>query len=49
MAGLFPVDDKACSDQEVNGFHGVLETDGVSRAQNQDVFDVENGPDPLDS
>jgi hypothetical protein len=39
------VDDEACSNQEVKGFHGVLETNGVSRAQNQDVIDVENGPD----
>jgi hypothetical protein len=40
--------DEACSDQEVKGFHGVLETDGLSRAQNQDV-NVEDGPDALDS
>jgi hypothetical protein len=39
------MDDEACSDQEVKSFHGVLETDGVSRAQNQDVVDVESCPD----
>jgi hypothetical protein len=43
------VDDEACSDQEVKGFQDILETDGVSRAQNQDVVNVENGPDAFDS
>jgi hypothetical protein len=48
-AGLPPVDDEARTDQEVDveGFHGVLETDGICWPQNQDVVYAEDGPDSL--
>jgi hypothetical protein len=35
--------------QEVEGFHGVLETDGICGPQNQDVVYVEDGPNSLNA
>lgn len=43
------MDDEARTDQEVEGYHDVLETDGIRGPNNEDVVYVKDGPDSLNA